>query len=132
MKAKLRAWAKTLRTELYVLYYCARDPRVPWYAKAWIVLVVGYALSPFDLIPDFIPVIGLLDDLLIVPLGIAIAIKLVPKSVLAECRAKAADRIERLPPNRVAGAIVIVIWIVIAAVVGFFVARWMRALARKR
>ena len=82
-------WAEHLRVEAHALYLACKDPRVPWYAKALAACVVGYALSPIDLIPDFIPVIGYLDDLLIVPLGIALAIRLIPPAVLSECRAQA-------------------------------------------
>src|SRR5512136_3448533 len=86
---KLQEKAASLKKEAYALYIAARDPRVPWYAKAFLGLVLAYAFCPIDLIPDFIPVIGYLDDLIIVPLGIVIALKTVPKYVLEECRAKA-------------------------------------------
>ena len=88
----VRTWserARELRREVYALYFACRDPRTPWYAKWLVAGVVAYALSPIDLIPDFIPVLGQLDDLILVPLGIAIAIRLIPTEVLAECRAKA-------------------------------------------
>ena len=84
-----KRWARQLKREIEALMLAARDPRTPWYAKWLVAGVVAYALSPIDLIPDFIPVLGQLDDLILVPLGIAIAIRLIPTEVLAECRAKA-------------------------------------------
>src|SRR3982074_1501778 len=85
----LKARARELKRETYVLYLAVKDPRTPWYAKAVAGAVVAYALSPIDLIPDFIPVIGYLDDLIVVPLGIALVIKLVPASVMVDCRDRA-------------------------------------------
>ncbi len=93
MKA-LERWkrrAGQLRVEAYALYLACKDPRVPWYAKALAAAVVGQALSPIDLIPDFIPILGYLDDLLLVPLGIALALKMIPQAVLDECRGKAQE-----------------------------------------
>ena len=81
--------ARDLKLQTYALYYAYQDPRTPWYAKAFTALVVAYAFSPIDLIPDFIPVLGYLDDLVIVPLGVWLALKLVPTQVMAECRARA-------------------------------------------
>ena len=89
---KLRRWAKTLKLESRALFYAARHPDTPWYAKAMALLVAGYALSPMDLIPDFIPVLGYLDDLVLVPLGILAAVKLIPPDVMAQCRVKAAEQ----------------------------------------
>ena len=82
--------ARQLKRETYALYLAYRDPRVPWYAKVLAVCVVAYAFSPIDLIPDFIPVLGYLDDLVFVPLGISLALRLIPPEVMAECRACAA------------------------------------------
>ena len=87
--ARLREWARRLKGETLVLALVAGHPDTPWYAKVLILAVVAYALSPIDLIPDFIPVLGYLDDLILLPLGIALAIRLVPPDVMAECRAKA-------------------------------------------
>src|SRR6185369_102921 len=87
-----RSKVATLKADTYALYLASRDPRVPWHAKALAALTVAYALSPIDLIPDFIPVLGYLGDLLLVPLGLALAVRLVPPSVLAEHRADAARR----------------------------------------
>ncbi len=111
----IAAWkkiARGLKKETLVLYYASRDPRVPWYAKAWAVLVVAYALSPLDLIPDFIPVLGYLDDLVLIPLGVALALKMVPAAVLAECRAKANNDVNiALPFSKVVTGVIVVIWI---------------------
>ena len=95
MSRSLERWkqrARELKTETYALYLAVKDPRVPWYAKFSALCVVAYALSPIDLIPDFIPVVGYLDDLVLVPIGIALTIKMIPLDVLAECRAKAQAR----------------------------------------
>lgn len=109
----MRAWARRLKQDTLALYLAARHPQTPWLARLLIAGVVAYALSPIDLIPDFIPVIGYIDDLLLLPLGIALAIKLIPAPVLAECRAaaKAAFQ-EGRPVSRTAGVIVVAIWIV--------------------
>lgn len=116
----LRTWARRLKRDLTALYLAAGDPRVPWYAKAVAGAVVAYALSPIDLIPDFIPVLGHIDDLILVPLGIALAIRLVPWNLMEEFRRSA----ERQPPLRrraLAGAVVIVgIWLVLTTLLG----RW--------
>jgi uncharacterized membrane protein YkvA (DUF1232 family) len=85
----LKRWARILKSHVKALELARKDPRVPWAAKAVLVLVVAYALSPIDLIPDFIPVLGLLDDLILLPLGIALAIRLMPKDVWAECQLRA-------------------------------------------
>src|SRR5438093_1996163 len=91
----LQQRAKQLKTEVYALYLACRDPRVPWYAKLFAACVVGYAFSPIDLIPDFIPVLGYLDDLILVPLGIALAVKMIPQPILDECRLKAQAAMDR-------------------------------------
>ncbi len=107
----LKARAKALRSETYTIYLAARDPRTPWTARGLVLLTVAYALSPIDLIPDFVPVFGYLDDLIIVPAGIALALRLIPPEVMADARHKA----HLAPPGSlaVAGAsIIIVIWII--------------------
>ena len=114
---RLRAWAREIRRDTYALYLACRDPRVPWYAKAFAGVIVAYALSPIDLIPDFIPVLGYLDDLLIVPLGIALAVRMIPAPVLAEHRKEAAARIDRAPSSRVGLVMMICIWVVVAGAV---------------
>src|SRR5689334_23904289 len=98
MMEKLKNWARALKRDVMALWLAARDPRVPWHAKAVAGAVAAYALSPIDLIPDFIPIVGYLDDLLIVPLGIWVAVKLIPAPVMAELRAKAAD--QRKPTSK--------------------------------
>lgn len=104
--------ARQLKIEIYAIYLAYRDPRVPVHARIFAACVVGYAFSPIDLIPDFIPVLGYLDDLFIVPLGIAIAIKLIPPFVLADCRETAREVMSQgKPVNRVAAAVIIFIWV---------------------
>jgi uncharacterized membrane protein YkvA (DUF1232 family) len=107
-----KKWAKSLKTNLCALYLAARDPRVPWTAKVVIGLIVAYALSPIDIIPDFVPVFGYIDDLILLPLGIVLAIKLIPKQVWSECflRAKS-EKLNDLPKNWKAAAVIVVIWI---------------------
>jgi len=105
-----RAWARTIKRDVVALWYAARDPRVPWYAKAVAACVVAYALSPIDLIPDFIPVLGYLDDLVIVPLGIIAAVKLVPEELMAEFRERAA-RLEQRPKTYAGAILIAAIWI---------------------
>jgi uncharacterized membrane protein YkvA (DUF1232 family) len=114
MIAGWRQRARRLKQETYALYLAYRDPRVPWYAKLLAACVVAYAFSPIDLIPDFIPVLGALDDLVVVPLGIALSLKLIPPQVMAECRARAAVT-EGKPANWVAAAVIAMIWIGLAA-----------------
>jgi uncharacterized membrane protein YkvA (DUF1232 family) len=113
MLARLKNWALALRRDVHAIYLAARDPRVPWYAKALAVVVAGYALSPIDLIPDFIPVLGYVDDLIIVPLGIWATISLIPANVLAEYRAVASATVR--PVSRVAAVAIVVTWILIGA-----------------
>lgn len=123
MMERLRGRARQLKAETYALYLAYRDPRVPWYAKLVVACVVGYALSPIDLIPDFIPVLGYLDDLILVPAGIALALRLIPAEVMAEARAKAAGR---GPRNWLAGALIILLWALGAAVAGVWLLRFFR------
>ena len=114
--ASLRSKVRALEADTYALYLASRDPRVPWPAKAVAAITVAYALSPIDLIPDFIPVIGYLDDLVLVPLGIALAIRLVPPAILAEHRAEAAIRFAQGGPrSRVGLILVVVTWVLAAA-----------------
>ena len=114
--AELKQRARHLKAETFALYLAARDPRTPWHAKLLTAGIVAYAFSPIDLIPDFVPVLGYLDDLILIPIGIALAIKLVPHQVLSECRARAQESIQNVKPvSRVAGAIIVLIWLVLAA-----------------
>ena len=109
---------KGLKIETYAIYLASKDPRVPWHAKALIIFVLAHTLSPIDLIPDFIPVLGYLDDLIITPLGIAFALKLIPKDVLAGCREEAQKKIDQgTSISWVAAALVISIWLVILAII---------------
>ena len=119
----LRRWAGRLEAEVYALYLSYRDPRVPLYARVFAACVVGYAFSPIDLIPDPIPVLGYLDDLVLIPLGIAIAIRMIPPPVLAECREKARQVAKAKPTNRVAAAVIVVVWLSLAALALFLTVR---------
>ena len=105
-----------LKREVHAVYLACRDPRGPWYGRAMAVCVVGYALSPIDLIPDFIPVLGYLDDLILIPLGIALVLRTIPPQVMAECRAKA-EAAEGKPKRKSwgAAAIIVALWIGLAA-----------------
>ena len=118
-----RTWrerARALKREMIAIYFAARDPRTPWYAKALVALVVGYALSPVDLIPDFIPVLGQLDDLILVPLGIWLAIRLIPEEVIQESRARACDDSATLKGSMAAVAFT---WIATLIIAGLLVWR---------
>jgi uncharacterized membrane protein YkvA (DUF1232 family) len=125
MTAGWRQRVRQLKRETYALYLAYRDPRVPWYAKLLAACVVAYAFSPIDLIPDFIPVLGYLDDLVLVPLGIALSLKLIPPQVMAECRARAAAA-EGKPTNWVAAVVVVAIWVGLATLGVVLVARVMQ------
>ena len=126
MLPRIKAWARRLKRDSHTVYLAAGDPRVPWYAKALAVAVAAYALSPIDLIPDFIPVIGYLDDLIIVPLGIWLVVSLIPNDVMAECRAKADDAGQR-PVSRMGMVAIILIWIAGALALGWLTyAHWRR------
>jgi uncharacterized membrane protein YkvA (DUF1232 family) len=122
----LKRWAGRLKAELYALYLAYRDPRVPLYARVFAACVVGYAgyaFSPIDLIPDPIPVLGYLDDLVLIPLGVALAIKMIPTAVLAECREKARRDMKERPVNRTAAAVIVALWLSLAALAIVLVTR---------
>lgn len=122
MSGRLRAWARGLKRDVMALWLALRDPRVPWLAKALAALVVGYALSPIDLIPDFIPVLGLLDDLILLPLGILLVIRLIPPALMAELRGAAAARLDQPRPRSLVAALVIVaLWLLLAAWLGYWI-----------
>ena len=108
--SKLKQWARALKRDAYAVYFAARDPRVPWYAKALGIAVAAYALSPIDMIPDFIPVLGYLDELIILPLGIALVVKLIPPELMAEHRARAAAAQDR-PVSFAAAAAIVLLWL---------------------
>lgn len=116
----LRNWARSLKREVIALWLVSRDPRTPWAAKLLAMVVVAYALSPIDLIPDFIPVLGLLDDLLLVPAGIWLVLRLVPPALMAEQRLAARTIAER-PVSRTAAAVVVLVWGAAAGLVGWWV-----------
>ena len=115
MNGKLKDWARIIKRDVHAIYLAARDPRTPWYAKVLALFVAGYALSPIDLIPDFIPVLGYLDDAIIVPLGVLAVIKMIPPEVMAEHRAAAALS-EVRPVSRTAALIIAGIWVASIAV----------------
>jgi len=117
---RLKSKARELKREIVALYLAARDPRTPWYAMAFVACVVAYALSPIDLIPDPIPVLGYLDDLLLLPLGIFVAVKLIPADILADCRARAAVMKVTLPKNWRAAGMIILLWLMALALSAYF------------
>lgn len=121
---------RQLKTETYAIYLAYRDPRVPWYARLLIALVVAHTFSPVDLIPDFIPVLGYLDDLVIAPLGIALAIRMIPPEVMVECRGKAKAAVGQGRPTSWAAAavtgVIVTIWLLAAALVVVVVWRFVR------
>ena len=114
----LKRWAKTLKRDVVALWIAARDPRTPWYAKITAGAVAAYALSPIDLIPDFIPVLGYLDDLLIVPLGIALVVKLITAPLMAEFRAEAISR--EKPVSKAGLAVIVTIWLAVLTLFGWW------------
>jgi uncharacterized membrane protein YkvA (DUF1232 family) len=122
-----KQWARQLKRESYALYLACRDPRVPWVAKLFAGCVVAYAFSPIDLIPDFVPVAGYLDDLVIIPLGILAARKMIPPVVLAECRMQAQEIMEgKKPTNRLAAGVIVAIWVSPATIAVVLVVRYLR------
>jgi len=111
---KWKKRAEQLKTETYTLFIAFKDPRVPWYAKVFVGCIVGYAFSPIDLIPDFIPVLGYLDDLILLPLGITLALRMIPAKVLKECRTKAKEILNKnIHKNWTAALVIITIWLLI-------------------
>lgn len=122
----IRAWAGRLRADTLALYLAARHPRTPWLARLLIAGLVAYALSPIDLIPDFIPVLGYLDDLILLPLGIAVAVRMIPPGVLEECRAAARQTFsDGRPVSRLAGAVVVGVWLAAGLVFSLWLYRWL-------
>ena len=119
MLTMLAQWAANTKRDVLALYLAARDPRVPWYAKALAAFVAAYALSPIDLIPDVIPVLGLLDDILLVPLGLYLAVRLIPVEVMADLRRQAERRIREKPRSWLAAALIVALWLGAAAAMGF-------------
>lgn len=123
MANRLKDWARAIKRNIHALYLASRDPRVPWYAKAVAVVVVGYALSPIDLIPDFIPVLGYLDDLILLPLGILLVIRLIPPAIMAEHRA-AAVAARDCPVSRVAAVVIVCLWAAAVVATGWVILRY--------
>ncbi len=124
---RLKQWARHLKKETYALYFAYRDPRVPWYAKLLVAFVVAHTFSPIDLIPDFIPVLGHLDDLIITPLGLALALRLIPAEVMAEARTKAeSSLVEGKNVSRVGLLIVISIWLAGLILVAFVLMKYFK------
>ena len=119
---RLRHWARVLKRDVHALWFAARDPRTPWLAKALALLVAAYALSPIDLIPDFIPVLGYLDDLLLVPLGIWLVIRLIPADLMTEYRALA-ERAGARPVGKTAACVVVLTWLALGIALALWVLR---------
>ncbi|WP_243369301.1 YkvA family protein [Microvirga solisilvae] len=123
---RLKDWARAIRKDVIALYIAARDPRVPWHVKAAAMAIAAYALSPIDLIPDFIPVLGYLDEIILLPVAIALVIRMIPSPLMAEFREEAQRRSER-PVSRAAAAVIVLLWIMAA---GFLLwAFWPRSAA---
>ena len=113
MRSRIQSWARAVKRDAVALWLAARDPRTPWYVKFLAGLVAAYALSPIDLIPDFIPILGYLDDLILIPLGIVQTVALIPEPLMAEFRRQADLRLQR-PVSRTAAGVIALIWIVAA------------------
>ena len=114
---QLKQKANSLKKEILALYYAYQDPKLPLLPKILIISTVAYALSPIDLIPDFIPIIGYLDDLIILPLMISLSLKLIPVEIIEASREKAENNYQQLKPNNIAGALFIILWILILIVI---------------
>ncbi len=114
LNQRLKQWARKLKSDVIAMYFALKHPETPLYAKVFVAIIVGYALSPIDLIPDFVPVLGYIDDVILLPLGIALAINLIPTVVLKACREEAMDNPPAIKPKIWAAAYVIVIlWCVV-------------------
>src|SRR5918999_4954394 len=127
----LESWksrARQLSAQTYALYLAYRHPRTPWYAKVFAALVVSYVFSPIDPIPDFIPVVGLLDEMVVVPIGVLIAAKMIPREVMEECQQKAREVAEgQKPVSRVAAVVVVAVWLLCVALAVFLAMRLFKA-----
>lgn len=127
MLSRMKIWARSLTRDGHAIYLASRDPRVPWHAKILAIAVAGYALSPIDLIPDFIPIVGYLDDLIIVPLGIWLVVSLIPDEIMVEYRAKASEAIGR-PTSKAGMVAIILLWTIGAWTLGWLgYAYWNRS-----
>jgi uncharacterized membrane protein YkvA (DUF1232 family) len=122
--ARLRDWARAIRRDIHAIWLASRDPRVPWYVKALAVCIAAYAFSPIDLIPDFIPVLGYLDEAILLPLAILLVVRMIPADIMAEHRAAATAAAAR--PSSIGGAVfVVVVWIALTVIAGWLVYRWL-------
>ncbi|TNJ63633.1 DUF1232 domain-containing protein [Paenibacillus hemerocallicola] len=126
MLEKIKKWAKQLKRKVFVLYFAYKDKHTPWYAKVFAICVVAYAFSPIDLIPDFIPILGYLDDVILIPLGVALALKMMPKSVIQACTVKAEERMKiGKPKNWLAGSLIIAVWVAVLVWISFVSYRYL-------
>jgi uncharacterized membrane protein YkvA (DUF1232 family) len=122
MLDQLRKRARQLKAETFALYLAVRHTGTPWYAKLFVTAVVAYALSPIDLIPDFVPILGYLDDVILIPLGVTLALKMIPPAVMAECRGRAQEAMaDGKPVSHVAGAVIVLIWLTMVALFAVWV-----------
>lgn len=126
MLARLRSWARELKRSTLVVYFAARDARTPWWVRVLALLVAAYALSPIDLVPDFIPVLGYVDDLLIVPLGVLLVLKLIPPEVGRAAKERALAVADK-PTSRVVAVVIVAIWVAVAGLLGLWVWRLLRS-----
>jgi len=122
--SSLKQRAQHLKSETLALWFAARHPGTPWYSKLLVAGIVAYALSPIDLIPDFVPILGYVDDLILIPLGIVLAIRMIPGPILEECRARARERMASTRPvSRIAALVIVAVWIAAAALCGVWAYR---------
>jgi uncharacterized membrane protein YkvA (DUF1232 family) len=118
---QLRERARHLKTETFALYLAARHTGTPWYAKLMVAAIVAYAFSPIDLIPDFVPILGYLDDLVLIPLGVTLAIKMIPPAVMSECRARAQEvSANDKPVSRAASVVIVLIWLTLVVLLAIW------------
>ncbi|MGV0025004.1 YkvA family protein [Phormidesmis priestleyi] len=118
----LKRFARNLKQEIHVVYLASKDPRVPWYARLLAVLIGAYAVSPIDLIPDFIPILGYLDDLILVPLGIWLVLKMIPPAVLSDCRSQAAaHQFDRQPKNWIVASAIVTLWFLAGVLIVYLI-----------
>lgn len=124
----LKQLARKLKNEVYAVYLASKDSRVPWYARLLAAVIVAYAFSPIDLIPDPIPILGYLDDLILIPLGIWLVLKLIPPYVMAECREKAETaKSQGKPTNWIAAGVIVVLWLLLS----ILVVLWLRSFFKR-
>jgi uncharacterized membrane protein YkvA (DUF1232 family) len=126
MFERIKIWARALKRDAYAVYLAARDPNTPWYVKILAVVVAAYAFSPIDLIPDFIPVLGYLDDLILVPLGIWLVVSLIPEQAMAGYRARASEAMQCPHGSKFAAIAIVAIWTSGAALLCWWLLRWGR------